>query len=58
MNTDESNEVRLKSKIELFVVSPSDKPEETEQTTVARLEQTEDGIEWMPYFGSIYVTIK
>lgn len=58
MNIDESNEIKLRSKIELFSVNPTHNSEESERITVARLEQTEDGIEWIPYFGCIYVTIK
>ena len=55
---DECNEVQLTTKIELFAIDPSHTPEESSQITIARKEQTEDGIEWMPYFGGIYVTIK
>ena len=54
----ECNEVQLTTKIELFAVDPSHTPEESSQTTIARKEQTEDGIEWMPYFGGLYGTIK
>ena len=59
IKTDECNEVQLTTKIELFAVAPSHTPEEeSSQLTIARKEQTEDGIEWMPYFGGLYGTIK
>lgn len=58
IKADECNKVQLTTKIELFAVDPSHTPEESSQITIARKEQTEDGIEWMPYFGSIYVTFK
>lgn len=58
IKADECNEVQLTTKIELFAVDPSHTPEESSQITIARKEQTEDSIEWMPYLGSIYVTIK
>ena len=58
IKADECNEVQLTTKIELFAVDPSHTPEESSQTTIARKEQTEDGIEWMPYFGGLYGTIK
>lgn len=54
----ECNEAQLTTKTELFAVDPSHTPEESSQIAISRKEQTEDGIEWMPYFGSIYVTIK
>ena len=57
IKADECNEVQLTTKIELFAVDPSHTPEESSQITIARKEQTEDGIEWMPHFGGIYVTI-
>lgn len=55
---DECNEIQLTTKIELFAVDPSHTPEESSQITMVRKEQTEDGIEWMPYFGGLYGTIK
>ena len=58
IKADECNEVQLTTKIELFAVDPSHTPEESSQLTIARKEQTEDGIEWMPYFGGLYGTIK
>jgi hypothetical protein len=58
IKADECNEVQLTTKIELFAVDPSHTPEESSQFTIARKEQTEDGIEWMPYFGGLYGTIK
>lgn len=58
IKADECNEVQLTTKIELFAVDPSHTPEESSQITIARKEQTEDGIEWMPYFSGIYLTIK
>lgn len=57
IKADECNEVQLTTKIELFAVDPSHTPEESSQITIARKEQTEDGIEWMPHFSGIYVTI-
>ena len=58
IKTDECNEVQLTTKIEIFAVDPSHTLEESSQLTIARKEQTEDGIEWMPYFGGLYGTIK
>lgn len=58
IKADECNEIQLTTKIELFAVDPSQTPEESSQITIARKEQTVDGIEWMPYFGGLYGTIK
>lgn len=58
INTDGCNEILLKTKIDLFIDDSSNKSEESEQIVVARREQTEDGIEWMPFFGCLYITIK
>lgn len=58
IKADECNEVQLTTIIELFAIAPSHTPEELSQITIARKEQTEDGIEWIPYFSGIYLTIK
>lgn len=58
IKADECNEIQLMTKIELFAIDPSYTPEKSSQIAIARKEQTEDGIEWMPYFGGINVTIK
>lgn len=58
IKADECNETKLTTKIESFVDNQSNKPEETEQLVTIRKEITEDGIEWMPFFGSLFVTIK
>ena len=58
IKADECNELQLTTKLELFAVYPSHTPEESSQITIVRKEQTEDGIEWMPYFGGLYGTIK
>lgn len=57
IKADECNEVQLTTKIELFAVDPSHTPEESSQITIARKEQTEDGIEWMPYLSHLFVTV-
>ena len=57
IKADECNEVQLTIKIELFAVDPSHTPEESSQITIARKEQTEDGIEWMPYLSHLFVTV-
>lgn len=58
IKADESNEIQLTTQIELFAINPSHTPEESSQITIARKEQTEDGVEWIPYFGGLYGTIK
>lgn len=58
MTTDTCEEIQLRCKIEQFAVDPSYELKYSDQIVVARKEQTEDGIEWMPYLGHLYVTIK
>ena len=58
IKADECNEIQLTTKIEVFAIDPSHSPEKSELIVSSRKEITEDGIEWMPYFGSLYVTIK
>ncbi len=57
IKADECNEIQLTTKIELFAIDPSHTPEESSQITIARKEQTEDGIEWMPYLSHLFVTV-
>ncbi len=52
------NEIHLKTKLETFVVAPSHRSENSEQLGMCRKEETEDGIEWIPYFGNVYITIR
>lgn len=58
MITDTCEEIQLGCKIEHFTVDPSSELKGSDQIVVARKEQTENGIEWMPYLGHLYVTVK
>ncbi len=52
------NEIQLKGIIEPFKEEGHTESEDSDQLVVSRKEQTEDGVEWMPYFGNVYVIIK
>lgn len=57
MKANECDEVQLTTKVELFAEDSSYKPEESKLLIVSRKEVTEDGDEWVPCLGHLYVTV-
>ena len=53
-----SNAILLPAKIEMFNSDECLNVEKTNQLVIVKQEQTEKGLEWIPYFGNIFVTIK
>lgn len=51
-------EVLLKAVVEMFNNSKSQWTEDTDQLVVSKMGPTDNGVEWLPYFGNIFVIVK